>query len=76
MLANAHRQKSGVGATTTGSREAGARLLKGVLDLCTSLRVPCVAEHIERPEQLDDVVAALVAQDEAVLGPGEALPRP
>jgi len=28
------------------------RLLKGVLDLCASLGVPCIAEHIERPEQL------------------------
>jgi diguanylate cyclase (GGDEF)-like protein len=27
------------------------RLLKGVLDLCASLRLPCVAEHIETEEQ-------------------------
>ena len=40
--------------------EAGERLLKGVLDLCASLRVPCVAEHIERPEQLD-MLRALAA---------------
>jgi len=32
--------------------EAGERLLKGVIDLCGALRVPCVAEHIERPEEL------------------------
>jgi diguanylate cyclase (GGDEF)-like protein len=29
------------------------RLLKGVLDLCASLGLPCVAEHIETQEQLD-----------------------
>jgi predicted signal transduction protein with EAL and GGDEF domain len=29
------------------------RLLKGVLDLCASLGLPCVAEHIETHEQLD-----------------------
>ena len=29
------------------------RLLKGVLDLCASLGLPCVAEHIETREQLD-----------------------
>jgi EAL domain-containing protein (putative c-di-GMP-specific phosphodiesterase class I) len=28
------------------------RLLKGVLDLCASLGVPCVAEHIESEDQL------------------------
>ena len=28
------------------------RLLKGVLDLCASLGLPCVAEHIESEEQL------------------------
>ena len=31
---------------------SAVRLLKGVLDLCASLNVPCVAEHIESPEQL------------------------
>ncbi|HEX4739095.1 MAG TPA: EAL domain-containing protein [Allosphingosinicella sp.] len=30
----------------------GRRLLKGVLDLCASLGLPCVAEHIESPDQL------------------------
>lgn len=51
--------------------EAGARLLKGVLDLCASLRVPCVAEHIERPEQLD-MLRALKCRD----GQGFALSPP
>ena len=42
------------GALIRGAIESdsGARLLEGVLDLCGALRVPCVAEHIERPEQL------------------------
>jgi predicted signal transduction protein with EAL and GGDEF domain len=31
----------------------GRRLLKGVLDLCASLGLPCVAEHIETRAQLD-----------------------
>lgn len=31
---------------------AALRLLKGVLSLCAALEVPCIAEHIERPEQL------------------------
>jgi diguanylate cyclase (GGDEF)-like protein len=30
----------------------GRRLLKGVLDLCASLGLPCVAEHIESADQL------------------------
>ncbi|TMJ17139.1 MAG: EAL domain-containing protein [Alphaproteobacteria bacterium] len=34
---------------STGSR----RLLKGVVDLCASLGVPCVAEHIEQESELD-----------------------
>ena len=43
------------GALVAGASEskAGARLLKGVLELCASLGVPSVAEHIERPAQLD-----------------------
>jgi diguanylate cyclase (GGDEF)-like protein len=32
--------------------DAAVRLLKGVLALCASLRVPCVAEHIETDGQL------------------------
>ena len=38
---------------TAGARTAaGLRLLKGVLDMCASLNLPCVAEHIETAEQL------------------------
>jgi EAL domain-containing protein (putative c-di-GMP-specific phosphodiesterase class I) len=38
---------------TDGARTApGLRLLKGVLDMCASLDLPCVAEHIESAEQL------------------------
>jgi predicted signal transduction protein with EAL and GGDEF domain len=32
---------------------AGLRLLRGVVQLCASLAVPCVAEHIETADQLD-----------------------
>ena len=42
-----------------------------MLDLCTSLRVPCVAEHIERPEQLE-MLRALKCRD----GQGFALSPP
>lgn len=61
------------GALIAGAAEseAGARLLKGVLDLCASLRVPCVAEHIERPDQLD-MLRALSCRD----GQGFALSPP
>jgi diguanylate cyclase (GGDEF)-like protein len=38
-------------ATATESMRS-RRLLKGVLDLCASLGLPCVAEHIETKEQL------------------------
>ena len=31
---------------------AAMRLFKGVLDLCASLNVPCIAEHIETADQL------------------------
>lgn len=31
---------------------AAMRLFKGVLDLCTSLNMPCIAEHIETADQL------------------------
>ncbi|MEA3031002.1 MAG: hypothetical protein QOG13_2327 [Sphingomonadales bacterium] len=51
--------------------EAGERLLKGVIDLCDALRVPCVAEHIERPEQLE-LLRALGCRD----GQGFALTPP
>jgi diguanylate cyclase (GGDEF)-like protein len=61
------------GALIAGAHqsEAGARLLKGVLDLCASLGVPCVAEHIERPEQID-MLRALKCRD----GQGFALSPP
>ena len=36
-----------------GARNApGMRLLKGVLDMCAALNLPCIAEHIESAEQL------------------------
>ena len=43
------------GALVRGARasESGRRLLKGVIELCAALPVPCVAEHIETKEQLD-----------------------
>jgi diguanylate cyclase (GGDEF)-like protein len=42
------------GALVRGAPESdvAVRLLKGVLALCASLRVPCVAEHIETEGQL------------------------
>jgi EAL domain-containing protein (putative c-di-GMP-specific phosphodiesterase class I) len=51
--------------------EAGERLLKGVLELCASLHMPCIAEHIERPEQID-MLRALKCRD----GQGFALAPP
>ena len=54
-----------------GESDAGARLLKGVLELCASLGVPSVAEHIERPAQLD-MLRALGCRD----GQGFALSPP
>ena len=54
-----------------GESEAGQRLLKGVLDLCASLGVPCVAEHIERGEQLE-MLRAMKCRD----GQGFALSPP
>ena len=61
------------GALVAGAiaSQAGERLLKGVLDLCASLRVPCVAEHIEKPAQLD-LLRALKCRD----GQGFALSPP
>jgi diguanylate cyclase (GGDEF)-like protein len=61
------------GALVAGASEskAGARLLKGVLDLCASLGVPSVAEHIERPAQVD-MLRALGCRD----GQGFALSPP
>lgn len=37
---------------TVGGPLLSRRLLKGVLDMCSALGVPCVAEHIECEEQL------------------------
>jgi len=61
------------GALIKGAVESdsGERLLKGVLDLCDSLLMPCVAEHIERPEQLA-LLRALDCRD----GQGYALAPP
>ena len=43
------------GALVTGATTGGPalRLLKGVLELCASMNLPCVAEHIETAEQLE-----------------------
>ena len=38
---------------SAGSSASALRLLRGVIRLCDSIGVPCVAEHIERPEQVD-----------------------
>jgi len=49
----------------------GRRLLKGVLDLCASLGLPCVAEHIETEAQLG-LLRELGCRD----GQGYLLARP
>jgi diguanylate cyclase (GGDEF)-like protein len=61
------------GALVRGAAESesGARLLKGVLDLCDALRMPCVAEHIESSGQLA-LLRALACRD----GQGYALSPP
>jgi len=43
------------GSLITGAASSGPamRLLKGVLQLCASMNMPCVAEHIETPEQIE-----------------------
>jgi len=51
--------------------DVAVRLLKGVLDLCASLRVPCVAEHIET-----DAQAALLRDLGCREGQGFALAPP
>ena len=38
--------------TAAARNRPGLQLLKGVLDMCASLHLPCVAEHIETAEQL------------------------
>jgi diguanylate cyclase (GGDEF)-like protein len=57
-------------ATATESMRS-RRLLKGVLDLCSSLGLPCVAEHIESEEQAD-LLRQLGCRD----GQGFLLARP
>jgi len=47
------------------------RLLKGVIDLCASLGLPCVAEHVETEEQL-----ALLREWSCRDGQGYLLSRP
>jgi diguanylate cyclase (GGDEF)-like protein len=49
----------------------GMRLLRGVVQLCASLGVPCVAEHIETEEQL-----ALMKRLECRFGQGYLLAPP
>ncbi|RYD77545.1 MAG: EAL domain-containing protein, partial [Verrucomicrobiaceae bacterium] len=43
---------------TLGSRfPAGHRLIKGVLELCHAINVPCTAEHLETEADVDRLVA-------------------
>lgn len=39
--------------TSASETEAACRLLKGVIELCTSLGVPCIAEHVEDEQQVE-----------------------
>jgi EAL domain-containing protein (putative c-di-GMP-specific phosphodiesterase class I) len=41
--------------TALNDRAEGLPLLRGVISLCDSIGLPCVAEHIERDEQLSDL---------------------
>ena len=60
------------GSLVTGTEApAGMRLLQGVLELCASLNVPCIAERIETGEQ-----AALLKRLGCRDGQGFALARP
>jgi EAL domain-containing protein (putative c-di-GMP-specific phosphodiesterase class I) len=43
------------------------RLLSGVIDLCASLAVPCVAEQVETQEQLDLLIAMECAKAQGFL---------
>lgn len=43
------------------------RLLKGVIDLCSSLAVPCVAEQVETEEQLDLLLGMQCAKAQGYL---------
>jgi EAL domain-containing protein (putative c-di-GMP-specific phosphodiesterase class I) len=45
------------GSLIRGTGPNSEKLLRGVLDLCASMGVPCVAEHIETREQLDLLTA-------------------
>lgn len=57
---------------TAAARNApGMRLLKGVLDMCASLHLPCIAEHIETADQLS-LLKRLGCRD----GQGYALAAP
>jgi diguanylate cyclase (GGDEF)-like protein len=38
---------------SAATSQPAMRLLRGVVDLCASIGVPCVAEHVEEQEQLD-----------------------
>jgi EAL domain-containing protein (putative c-di-GMP-specific phosphodiesterase class I) len=61
------------GALVTGAAESTAalRLLTGVLELCASLNVPCIAEHIESTAQME-LLRRLGCRD----GQGYALSKP
>lgn len=39
--------------TAAAETQTASRLLKGVLELCASLGVPCVAEHVEEERQVE-----------------------
>jgi diguanylate cyclase (GGDEF)-like protein len=41
--------------TSATDTDAGLRLLRGVLELCASLGVPCVAEHLEDERQVEQL---------------------
>jgi diguanylate cyclase (GGDEF)-like protein len=57
--------------TTATSSEAAERLLRGVLGLCASLGLPCIAEHIETAEQ-----RAFLQARGCEFGQGYALSQP
>jgi predicted signal transduction protein with EAL and GGDEF domain len=57
--------------TAAAETEASLRLLKGVLELCASLGVPCVAEHVEDERQIE-----LLRRLNCRYGQGYALSEP
>jgi diguanylate cyclase (GGDEF)-like protein len=57
--------------TSAAESEPALRLLKGVLDLCASLGVPCVAEHLE-----DEAQIALLRKLKCRYGQGYGLSLP